>query len=60
MELRKEDEVTSFAGKQSAPDKTDALNTASDVAPNGQISAIFNEIGVLKPDYNQKIKELFM
>jgi methylthioribose-1-phosphate isomerase len=59
IELREEDEVTSFAGKQAAPDKTDAFNPAFDVTPNRLITAIITEKGILKPDYSKQFKTLF-
>lgn len=59
IELRDIEEVTSFSGKQTAPDKTDAFNPAFDVTPHRLITAIITEKGIIRPEYSTQFKALF-
>jgi methylthioribose-1-phosphate isomerase len=59
IEIRDENEITTFSGNQSAPDKTNAYNPAFDVTPHQLITAIITEKGIVKPDYSKKLTELF-
>ncbi|HVT71176.1 MAG TPA: S-methyl-5-thioribose-1-phosphate isomerase [Trebonia sp.] len=49
LELRAEDEVTSFQGVRAAPEGTRALNYAFDVTPADLVTAIVTEDRVLRP-----------
>jgi len=49
IELRPDDEVTSFRGVRAAPDGTRALNYAFDVTPADLITAIVTEDRVIRP-----------
>ena len=51
-------EVTHFQGIQSAPDGIAVFNPAFDVTPNQYITGIITEYGVLKPNYQEEIKQL--
>jgi methylthioribose-1-phosphate isomerase len=59
IEERDSEEVTSFGNKQTAPKKTDVYNPAFDVTPNGLITAIITEKGVIKPEYKLQFEKLF-
>jgi len=54
IEERAADEVTSFAGVQTAPSETDTFNPAFDVTPADLIAGIITERGVLHPPYDFK------
>lgn len=58
IEERGEFEVTHFQGIQSAPDDMAVFNPAFDVTPNQYITGIITEYGVLKPNYQEEIKQL--
>jgi methylthioribose-1-phosphate isomerase len=49
LELRAEDEVTSFQGVRTAPEGTRALNYAFDVTPADLVTAIVTEDRVIRP-----------
>jgi len=49
LELRADDEVTSFQGVRAAPDGTRALNYAFDVTPADLVTAIVTEDRVIRP-----------
>jgi S-methyl-5-thioribose-1-phosphate isomerase len=49
LELRADDEVTSFHGVRAAPEGTRALNYAFDVTPAGLVTAIVTEDRVIRP-----------
>jgi len=49
LELRADDEVTSFQGVRAAPDGTRALNYAFDVTPADLVTAIVTENRVIRP-----------
>ncbi len=59
IEEREDTEVTAFAGKQTAPKKTDVYNPAFDVTPNHLITAIITEKGVIKPNFSENFQKLF-
>ena len=59
IELRDMSEITSFAGKQSAPDNTDVFNPAFDVTPHRFITAIVTEKGIIKPDFSDNFQSAF-
>ena len=52
IEQRPGQEVTTFAGKITAPVGVDAFNPAFDVTPGELIAAIITEKGVLRPPYD--------
>ena len=45
--------------KKTAPDGINVINPAFDMTPPKLISAIITENGVVKPPFQQSIKELF-
>ena len=55
IEERAEAEVTSFYGRQVAPDGARAYHPAFDVTPAANISAIVTEAGVLRPPFEQSL-----
>ena len=59
IEERKAEEVTSFRGVKSAPDKIKVYNPAFDVTPNELITGIITEKGVVRPPYTKSLKKLF-
>jgi methylthioribose-1-phosphate isomerase len=58
IELRPEEEVTTFAGVLVAPPEARGYNPAFDVTPARYISAIATEYGVLEPDGVSPVTEL--
>ena len=59
IEQRKASEVTVIGDKKTAPDGIDVINPAFDMTPPGLISGIITENGIVKPPFEQSIKELF-
>jgi methylthioribose-1-phosphate isomerase len=59
IEQRKASEVTGVGDTKTAPDGIDVINPAFDMTPPELISAIITENGVVKPPFQQSIKELF-
>ena len=59
IEQRDASEVTGIGDKKTAPDGIDVINPAFDMTPPELISAIITENGVVKPPFQQSIKELF-
>jgi len=59
IEQRKASEVTGIGDKKTAPDGINVINPAFDMTPPKLISAIITENGVVKPPFQQSIKELF-
>lgn len=60
IEEREPAEVTCFGGKITAPEKTDVYNPAFDVTPNKYITAIITEKGIIKPDFEENLKAMFV
>jgi methylthioribose-1-phosphate isomerase len=58
IELRAEEEVTSFRGNAVAPAGARAYNPAFDVTPASLIAGIVTECGVVPPPYERTIAEL--
>jgi methylthioribose-1-phosphate isomerase len=58
IELRAEEEVTSFRGNAVAPAGARAYNPAFDVTPASLIAGIVTECGVVRPPYERTIAEL--
>ncbi|HEY1428901.1 MAG TPA: S-methyl-5-thioribose-1-phosphate isomerase [Candidatus Tumulicola sp.] len=58
IEIRSDEEVTSFRGVQVAPPKAHAFNPAFDVTPAALIAGIVTEFGVLRSPYETSIAEL--
>lgn len=53
IEERKEEEITTFAGRRIAPEGTKVFNPAFDVTPSELITAIITEKGIIyKQDFN--------
>ena len=59
IEQRKASEVTGIGDKKTAPDGIDVINPAFDMTPPELISAIITESGVVKPPFEESIKQLF-
>jgi len=59
IEQRKASEVTTLAGKKTAPDDTNVINPAFDMTPPELISGIITETGIAKPPLEESIKKLF-
>lgn len=59
IEQRSPDEVTSmWYEKSMAPEGVSVFNPAFDVTPNGLITAIITEKGIIRPDYSKNIAAL--
>lgn len=59
IEQRKASEVTTLAGKKTAPDDINVINPAFDMTPPELISGIITETGIAKPPLEESIKKLF-
>jgi len=59
IELRDEAEVTSFNKKLSSPKGTKAYNPAFDITPHQNISGIITEKGIIYPEFETNIHNLF-
>ncbi|AEG60051.1 S-methyl-5-thioribose-1-phosphate isomerase [Desulforamulus ruminis] len=59
IEERDAREVTHHAGQVVAPDGVKAWNPAFDVTPNGLVTAIITEKGVVQPPYTENLKKIF-
>lgn len=57
IEERDADEVRSYHGVYEAPENIPVFNPAFDVTPHELITGIITEKGVLKPPYNNSIRE---
>jgi methylthioribose-1-phosphate isomerase len=55
IEVRGEDEVRSFAGRQNVPDGAGVENPAFDIVPNSHVSAIITEKAVITPPYEGRL-----
>lgn len=60
IEERSREEVTHINGKIICSDKVNVINPGFDVTPHELITGIITEKGILKPDYNKSIKEVFL
>ena len=56
IEQRAAEEVTHFQGSPTAPEGTEALNPAFDVAPHRYVTAIVTEAGIAWPPYLESLK----
>lgn len=59
IEERKKEEVTCFAGVQTAPDAIKVFNPAFDVTPARLISGMVTEKGIIRHPYQQNISAIF-
>ena len=59
IEERSREEVTHVNGKIICSDKVNIINPGFDVTPNELIAGIITEKGILRPDYNKSIAEVF-
>jgi len=59
IEQRNRDEVTTFFGKQIAPEGVKVYNPAFDVTPHQLISGIVTEEGIIRPPYEAAFAKLF-
>ncbi len=57
IELRDPGEIRFFNGKATTPPDVEVWNPAFDVTPHELVTAIFTEVGVLRPDYTRSIAE---
>jgi methylthioribose-1-phosphate isomerase len=58
IEERDHHEVVMISNRRIAPEGVQAANPAFDITPEGNISAIITEVGVLYPPFKEKIAEL--
>lgn len=58
IEIRGEEEVTSFLGERCAPDKVKVYNPAFDVTPSEYVSAIITDKGICYPPYEESLSQL--
>jgi methylthioribose-1-phosphate isomerase len=58
IEQRSGTEVTSFGGRQVAPEGVDVYSPAFDITPNELITAIITEKGVLRSPYRTAMDDL--
>lgn len=59
IELRPNHEMTSWRSEPTAPQNIAVWNPAFDVTPGKLITAIITEVGVLKPPYEESIRDAF-
>ena len=59
IEERSHDEVTTINGKRVCAEDINVINPAFDVTPHELITGIITEKGILRPNYNQSIAQLF-
>ena len=59
IEERSHDEVTHINGKPVCAEGINVINPGFDVTPHELISGIITEKGIIRPDYNKSIAELF-
>ena len=59
IEERSPEEVTHFAGVQTAPEGVGVYNPAFDVAPHQLLAGIVTEKGVIHPPFREKLEALF-
>ena len=59
IEERSREEVTHINGKIICSDKVNVINPGFDVTPNELITGIITEKGIIRPNYNESIAELF-
>ena len=59
IEMRKGTEVTGIGDKKTAPDGINVINPAFDMTPPELISGIITEKGVIKPPFEESIRQLF-
>lgn len=59
IEERDKGEVRTLYGVKTAPDHVDVFNPAFDVTPNGYITGIITEVGILRPPYKLSIAKTF-
>ena len=59
IEERAREEVTHINGKIICSDKVNVINPGFDVTPHDLIAGIITEKGILRPDYNKSIAEVF-
>jgi len=57
IEQRSADEVTVVGGRRMAPEGAAVLNPAFDVTPAAWVSAIITEAGVVRPPYDQGLRD---
>lgn len=60
IEQRNPDEVRKIGAIWTAPKEVNVINPAFDVTPHELITAIITDKGIIKPDYGQNIKRLFL
>lgn len=59
IEEREHEEVTHINGKRVCAEGVNIINPGFDVTPHELITGIITEKGILKPDYNEAIKNIF-
>lgn len=59
IEERSHEEVTHINGKRICAEGVNIINPGFDVTPHELITGIITEVGILKPDFNESIKNAF-
>lgn len=59
IEERKGEEIKNLGGIPIAPEKVNVVNPAFDITPHNLITAIVTDRGILRPDFEAGIKEMF-
>lgn len=59
IEERNHEEVTHINGKRICAEGVNIINPGFDVTPHELIAGIITEYGILRPDYNKSIEEVF-
>lgn len=60
IEERSREEVTHINGKRICAEGVNIINPGFDVTPHDLIAGIITERGILRPDYNKSIAEVFL
>ncbi len=59
IEERGAEEISSFGERRTGPEGIKVRNPAFDVTPNGLVTAIITEQGIIKAPYKKKLAEMF-
>ncbi|MBE0478424.1 S-methyl-5-thioribose-1-phosphate isomerase [Candidatus Aerophobetes bacterium] len=59
IEIRSDEEVTTFCGRRCAPEGVDVYNPAFDITPSRYISAIITERGICRAPYEESLRIIF-
>ncbi len=59
IEEREADEVTNFGARRTAPEDMQVRNPAFDVTPHSMVAGLITEKGIIRPPYEQNLREAF-